>query len=104
MTEDDVKNILKTVLDPELGVNIVDLGLIYEIHVTSDREQGTSLHIKMTLTTPGCPLGSYFVDMVKQALVAGLQIDEENIMVEITFDPPWSQELMSEEVKAQLGF
>jgi metal-sulfur cluster biosynthetic enzyme len=49
-------------------------------------------------------LGSWFVEQVKQAVAAGMKIDEERVMVEITFDPPWSQELMSEEAKANLGF
>lgn len=92
-------------MDPELNINIVDLGLVYEINIaTSDKPHATSLRIKMTLTTPGCPLGGYFVDMVKQAVTTGLKLEEDQVMVEITFDPPWSQELMSAEAKAQLGF
>jgi metal-sulfur cluster biosynthetic enzyme len=103
MTEDKVREILKTVLDPELGVNIVDLGLIYRID-TSHQLPETSIKIVMTLTTPGCPLAGWFVEQVKQVVAAGMNLDEEAVMVEITFDPPWNQELMTEEAKAQLGF
>lgn len=104
MTRAQVKKVLKTVIDPELGQNIVDLGLIYNIQVTRDKGQGTSIHITMTLTTPGCPLGGWFVEQVKQAVATGLKISEENVLVEITFDPPWTQDMMSDEVRAELGF
>lgn len=99
-----VKKALKTVIDPELGQNIVDLGLVYDINLKSQNANLKSVHIVMTLTTPGCPLGSWFVEQVKQAVAAGLKIDEEDVMVEITFDPPWSQEMMTDEVRAEMGF
>jgi metal-sulfur cluster biosynthetic enzyme len=105
MTEEQIKTVLKTVLDPELGINIVDLGLLYKITIaTSDTLHDSRINILMTLTTPGCPLGGWFVEQVKQAVASGLNIDEDQVMVEITFDPPWSQELMTEEAKAELGF
>lgn len=99
MTKKQVEKILRGVNDPELGINIVDLGLIYDIKIT-----GSRIHILMTLTTPGCPLGGWFVQEVQKALAAGLKIGEDLVMVEITFDPPWSQELMSSSAKAELGF
>ena len=102
MTKKQVEEILKTVKDPELKVNIVDLGLVYKIQV--DRvAQVAQVRIVMTLTTPGCPLGGWFVAQVRQAVAGGLKIKEEQVMVEMTFDPPWSQECMSEMAKEQLG-
>jgi metal-sulfur cluster biosynthetic enzyme len=98
MTKKEVEEILKTVLDPELGIDMVSLGLIYKIEVIKG-----DIYILMTLTTVGCPLGSWFVEQVKQAVTVGLKIDEENVIVEITFDPPWSQEAMSDEAKEKLG-
>lgn len=95
---------LKTVIDPELGVNIVDLGLIYEVKVKSEKLKVKSIRILMTLTTPGCPLGGWFVKQIKEVVGVGVGIEEENVIVEVVFDPPWTTELMSEEVKAQLGF
>ncbi len=99
VTDQAVLAALKGVIDPELGVNIVDLGLVYSVGV-----EGDTTNIVMTLTTPGCPLGGYFMEQVKEAVATGVGIDEDKVGVEITFDPPWSQELMSEEAKAQLGF
>jgi metal-sulfur cluster biosynthetic enzyme len=103
MTKKQVMEVLRTVKDPELGVNIVDLGLIYKIE-TSNQEPDTSVHILMTLTTPGCPLGGWFVDNVTEAVAQGLALEPEQVAVKITFDPPWSQELMSSSAKAELGF
>jgi len=102
MTKKQVEEILKTVKDPELNVNIVDLGLIYEI-VVSEQRIVSSVKILMTLTTPGCPLAGWFVEQVKQAVAGGLKIKEDQVMMEITFDPPWSQECMSEAAKEKLG-
>ncbi len=102
ITLDKVKEILKTIKDPELGINIVDLGLVYKITIGDEGEE-IKVRVVMTLTTPGCPLGGWFVEQIKQALALGLKIEEAEIMVEITFDPPWSQECMSDEIKAELG-
>jgi metal-sulfur cluster biosynthetic enzyme len=110
MTPKQVREVLKKVMDPELGINVVDLGLIYDIVVSEQRTPArrrggvNRVKIKMTLTTPGCPLGGWFVEQVKQAVATGLKIDENQVMVEITFDPPWSQELMTDEAKVELGF
>lgn len=102
MTEEKVKEILKTVNDPELGVNIIDLGLVYKITINDEGEE-IRVRVVMTLTTPGCPLGGWFIEQIKEALVKGLDVDKEKIMVEITFDPPWSVECMTLEAKDQLG-
>jgi metal-sulfur cluster biosynthetic enzyme len=92
-----IKNKLKQVLDPELGISIVDLGLIYEIKV----EKG-KVKILMTLTSVGCPLFSLIEEEVKNRLKE-LGLKEEDINLELTFDPPWTIERMSKEAKAMLG-
>lgn len=99
-------NVLKTVIDPELGQNIVDLGLVYNVTVhdkPQDNHTQPIITVTMTLTTPGCPLAPYFVTQVKEvvATAAGISVDE--VEVDLTFDPPWTQDLMSEELKLQLG-
>jgi metal-sulfur cluster biosynthetic enzyme len=92
-----IKNKLKQVLDPELGISIVDLGLIYEIKV----EKG-KVKILMTLTSVGCPLFSLIEEEVKNRLKE-LGLKEEEIELELTFDPPWTLERMSKEARAMLG-
>lgn len=93
-------------IDPELGMNVVDLGLIYDIKVKGrgKREEGKQVHILMTLTTPGCPLAAVFMPMIRQALsdIPGFN-PYNNLEVEITFDPPWYPGLMSQRAKAEMG-
>jgi metal-sulfur cluster biosynthetic enzyme len=96
VTEEDVREQLKEVIDPELDINIVDLGLVYEIEVEDDKAD-----ILMTLTTPGCPLHGVFDEMVRQE-VGGLEGLNE-IDVELTFEPRWSPDKMSDEAKNELG-
>ncbi|MEN8253149.1 MAG: iron-sulfur cluster assembly protein [Patescibacteria group bacterium] len=91
---------LKNIIDPELGINIIDLGLIYEVR----HEDLGQILIKMTLTTPGCPLAPEFVKMIKGELEKLPKIKKENVEVEFVFDPPWHQGMMSELAKAELGF
>ncbi len=97
ITEKNVIDILKTCDDPELGVNVVDLGLIYRVTISPTQD----VHVLMTLTTPGCPLLDYFVDTTASK-IRGLP-GVHDARVEITFDPPWDKSKMSEEAKAQLG-
>jgi metal-sulfur cluster biosynthetic enzyme len=92
-----IKNKLKQVLDPELGISIVDLGLIYEIKIEKEK-----VKIVMTLTTIGCPLFSLIEEEVKNRLKE-LGLKEEEIELELTFDPPWTLERMSKEARAMLG-
>lgn len=97
LTEEAVRDALRQVVDPELGINIVDLGLVYGIEIEDGR-----VHIRMTLTAIGCPL-SYMVDqMVKAAVreIPGVQ----DVEVELVWDPPWTPDRMSEEARALLGF
>lgn len=86
-------------MDPELNVDIVSLGLVYKITITD------TVHILMTLTSPGCPLAGMFDSLVKESLygIEGLDINKD-VSIELTFDPPWTPDMMSEEVKAELGF
>ena len=89
---------LKTVYDPEIPVNIYDLGLIYEVNVNEDQD----VVVKMTLTTPGCPVAHTFPGMVEEKVRALDCVGE--VMVELVWDPPWTQDLMSEACKLELGF
>lgn len=97
LEKEDVETQLKEVIDPELDINIVDLGLIYEIEVDEDN----NIDILMTLTTPGCPLHGVFDEMVKREVQ---KLDEANqIEVELTFEPRWSPEEMSDEARDKMG-
>ena len=97
ITKEAVETVLKTIPDPELGISILDLGLIYNVDVDSTG----NVHILMTLTTIGCPLFSLIEGPIKQE-VAKLN-GVKDITVELTFDPAWSVEKISEDAKAQLG-
>ncbi len=96
--EQAVVNVLKTIHDPEVPVNIYDLGLIYEIIVNKD----FTIKIIMTLTAPNCPVAESLPEEVKTKVSAidGIKSAE----VEIVFDPPWDKEMMSEEAQLDLGF
>lgn len=97
VTPDLVRLLLQDVIDPELGVNIVDLGLVYDV---AAHEGG--VHIRMTLTTPGCPLGGYLDDEVGRALA---QLPgRPPVRVELVWDPPWRPELMTDAAKRMLGW
>jgi FeS assembly SUF system protein len=88
---------LKTVFDPEIPVNIYDLGLVYRIHIESNGK----VEIEMTLTSPNCPVADLLPIEVERKVMA---IDGvSDVHVEITWDPPWSYEMMSEAAKLQLG-
>lgn len=88
---------LRECLDPELGINIVDLGLIYGINI-----EGSRVNVLMTLTTPGCPLDSYFSRDITTKLKSLKGISD--VLVELTFEPPWSPTKMTGESKDLLGF
>ena len=88
---------LKNVLDPELGINIVDLGLVYDVKIDDE-----AVHITYTLTTMGCPIGPLIEEQMARMLadVPGV----ERVDAEMVLRPPWSPEMMSEEARAALGF
>ena len=97
-TEIEIVKILKTIYDPEIPVNIYDLGLIYEILV----EDGGKVFVEMTLTAPGCPMADQILAEVDAKLKMIEGVDEVDL--KLTFDPPWTRDLMSEEAKLELGF
>lgn len=93
-----VRGQLHGVIDPELGVNIVDLGLVYEVAVDPDGR----VTVKMTLTTPGCPLGGFLDDEIRACLIRLPQV--RDVRVELVWDPPWTPEAMSDSAREQLGW
>jgi probable FeS assembly SUF system protein SufT len=92
---------LKTCYDPEIPVNIVDLGLIYDCHLTPIGTDNYKADVKMTLTAPGCGMGPVLAQDVQNKLISIEPIDEAN--VELVWDPPWNQGMMTEAAKLQLG-
>ena len=99
--EKQVWESLKTCYDPEIPVNIVDLGLIYDCHLTPAGENSFKADVKMTLTAPGCGMGPTLAQDVQNKLLSLEPIDEAN--VELVWDPPWNQGMMTEAAKLQLG-
>ena len=89
---------LRDVYDPEIPVNIYDLGLVYNV----DIDDTNKANIIMTLTSPGCPVADMLVEDVRQAALAVDTVKE--VDVELTFDPPWDKSMMSEEARLELGF
>lgn len=98
VTEELVYTALKQVIDPELGINVVDLGLIYNVDIGEDGNIG----VEMTLTTPGCPLHASFREAIEEALWLSLP-DISGVSVELVWDPPWTPEKISSEGLAELG-
>ncbi len=94
----DVVRALKTVYDPEIPVDIYELGLIYKVDLSDDR----LLTVEMTLTAPGCPVAGEMPGWVEGAL-RGIE-GVEDVKVEMTFEPPWTAERMSDEAKLELGY
>ncbi|MAB48587.1 MULTISPECIES: DUF59 domain-containing protein [Winogradskyella] len=94
---DKIVRVLKTIYDPEIPVDIYELGLIYDVFVNEDYE----VKILMTLTTPNCPVAETLPLEVEEKVKSINEVKDAE--VEITFDPPWSQDLMSEEAKLELG-
>jgi FeS assembly SUF system protein len=95
--EANVVQVLKTIYDPEIPVNIYDLGLIYDIEINDE----SKVEIRMTLTAPNCPVADHIVMEVQErtAAVEGI----EGAEVKLVFDPPWDQSMMTEEAKLELG-
>ena len=97
LNAEQVREQLRQVYDPELGVNIVDLGLVYDIRVTPEQ-----IYIRMTLTTPGCPMHKMIVGGVERALQE--QKENRELEVDVVWEPRWSPEMMSDQAKEQLGY
>lgn len=98
LTEKLVREKLSEVLDPELNVSIVDLGLIYSVKIGKDKK----VDLKMTLTTIGCPLFATIEQEVK-AKLKEIDLPEDKVHIELTFEPPWTMDRLSERAKALLG-
>ena len=95
---DKIVDVLKTIYDPEIPVDIYELGLIYDVFVNEDQD----VKVLMTLTTPNCPVADSLPQEVKDKVQSRDEVNEAE--VELTFDPPWTRDLMSEEAKLELGF
>lgn len=104
-TDEDVEKIvwqqLRTCFDPEIPVNIVDLGLVYECDVSHHEDGTRKVTVKLTLTAPGCGMGDILVDDARHKLEAIPTVTE--VDVELTFDPPWNYTMMSDEAKLETG-
>lgn len=92
---------MRTCYDPEIPVNMVELGLIYNCTVKKEDDGTKIVYILMTLTAPGCGMGDFLAADVKQKVAMVPNVDE--VIVELTFDPPWNQEMMSEAAKLETG-
>jgi len=97
ITEDKVMESLKEVIDPELGLNIVDLGLIYDVRIGGDK-----VAVKMTLTAPGCPLHETISGWVRSKLEGLKGVNDAK--VEVVWDPPWHPTMMAEEARKRFGY
>jgi probable FeS assembly SUF system protein SufT len=104
-TEDDVRQIawqqMKTCYDPEIPINIVDLGLIYDCNVTPNDDGTRSVEVQMTLTAPGCGMGDVLVQDVREKIEQIPTVREAR--VDLVFDPPWRREMMSPAAQLQMG-
>ena len=98
MTEVDVREALKSVEDPEAGMNIVDLGLVYAIEARPGR-----VRVEMTMTSPACPVGAYLVDEAAAAIRAAAD-EATEVQVDLVWEPPWTPERMSPEARGRFGW
>lgn len=98
MIEEKTVEMLKTVFDPEIPVNVYDLGLIYKIEVTDEFD----INIDMTLTAPNCPAADFIIEDIQQKLDSIHGVRQANI--NLVFEPEWNKDMMSEEAKLDLGF
>ena len=96
--EEKAVEMLKTVFDPEIPVNVYDLGLIYKIDVKDNMD----IHVDMTLTAPNCPAADFIIEDIHQKLESIHGVGQ--VFVELVFEPEWTKEMMSEEARLDLGF
>ncbi len=101
MTKEELKEAIiaahRTVFDPEIPVNIFDLGLIYEINISDEN----NVHVVMTLTSPNCPVAETMPQEVREKTQSVNGVNQ--VEIELTFEPPWDQDMLSEEAKLELG-
>jgi len=97
-TEDEVRTALRGVIDPEVGLNIIDLGLVYGVEILDNK-----LHVDLTMTTPACPMGEMIIDNARQALAVlvpeGVEID-----ISLVWEPPWGPDKMGEYARKHFGW
>ena len=101
ITEDKVVEVLKQCYDPEIPIDLWNLGLIYNIKI-QDQDDNCCVDIIMSLTTPGCGMGDHMAQDIKTKLEAVTEVSEATVSV--TFEPPWNPEMMSDEAREKLGF
>ena len=99
--EDKIWNLLRTCYDPEIPVNIVDLGLIYGIDITPDADNKSNVIIRMTLTAPGCGMGPIIAADAKEKVLSLPEVN--SVEIQLIFDPPWDRSMMSDQAKLELG-
>ncbi len=100
MNRKEIAEVIKDVVDPEVGIDVVELGLIYDIDL---KEEEKKVGVKMTMTTMGCPLHQFIQDQVAQKIKEKFP-ELEDIVVELVWSPPWSAEMMSETARKFLGW
>ena len=98
----EIINILKQCYDPEIPIDLWNLGLIYDIKITSAGNDKKDVKVTMSLTTPGCTMGQHMADDIKNKIKALERIN--NIKVNVTFDPPWTPEMMTDYAREKLGY
>lgn len=96
--EEDVRTALRSVIDPEVGLNIVDLGLVYGVEISDNK-----LHVDLTMTTPACPMGEMILDNARHALAALLPAGAE-IELNLVWEPPWGPDKMGEHARKYFGW
>ncbi|ACZ42739.1 protein of unknown function DUF59 [Thermobaculum terrenum ATCC BAA-798] len=97
VNEEIVREALKDVYDPEIGINIIDLGLVYNVEVKENK-----VDIEMTLTSMGCPVGPILIQQIEEVIGSLPGVEEVN--VQLVWTPPWNPSMMSEDAKLELGF
>jgi Predicted metal-sulfur cluster biosynthetic enzyme len=96
-TEEEIVRVLKTVYDPEIPVNIYDLGLIYKVDIDDDK----NVTIDMTFTAPSCPMADFIIEDVRQKVESVIGI--KSAIINLVFEPEWNKDMMTEEAKLELG-
>ena len=102
MTKKQIIGILKQCYDPEIPVDLWNLGLIYDIKISTTDEGKNNVDITMSLTTPGCSMGQYMADDIKSKVGSLPKVDK--VAVNVTFDPPWEPKMMSDDARKKLGY
>ncbi|OEY65542.1 putative Fe-S cluster assembly protein SufT [Marinobacter sp. X15-166B] len=101
INENQVWEAMRNCYDPEIPVNVVDLGLVYECKIDNNTADGNEVYVLMTLTAAGCGMGPVITDDLKRKIEHVPNVDK--VTVELTFDPPWNNDMLSDEAKLQLG-